>query len=489
MAKRILIRRDLATNWTTINPKLLNGELGYESDTTKLKVGNAVDNWNDLPYVSISAYDFAVNNGYQDTEENWLLSLKGDKGDDGIIGVDGKSAYETWLETNTGSESDFLNSLKGINGDKGDPFTYVDFTPEELELLKGEKGDAFTYSDFTPEELTALKGTDGINGNDFTYSDFTPQQLLDLKGEDGINGIDGKTAYQIAVANGYVGTEANWLLSLKGAKGDKGDTGAAGGGGGSLPTLTTGSIPFSDGTTLIQDNANLFWDNTNKRLGIGIKTFGGQPQALNVAGNINLSPENNANRRVYGANGCYIEFYNSNRGAFTIFAQNAAQQSLINHRLRVDGDVSIGGTLGFGGNLSMQGGLSIVSNASSITLYNGNDAAMIFKAGISTIGDFRFLDKDNVNMLTIKAVTGNVGINNAAPSEKIDVIGNIKASGKIIAGSVIMLSASTTTAASLNLPVGVAPTTPTDGMVWREDNTNTGLKIRVNGVTKTITLS
>lgn len=42
-------------------------------------------------------------------------------------------------------------------------------------------------------------------------------------GEDGTPGINGSSAYQIAVAGGYVGTEANWLLSLKGAKGDKGD--------------------------------------------------------------------------------------------------------------------------------------------------------------------------------------------------------------------------------------------------------------------------
>lgn len=36
--------------------------------------------------------------------------------------------------------------------------------------------------------------------------------------------------------------------------------------------LTIGSIPFSDGTKFTQDNANLFWDNTNKRLGIGEQT-------------------------------------------------------------------------------------------------------------------------------------------------------------------------------------------------------------------------
>lgn len=38
----------------------------------------------------------------------------------------------------------------------------------------------------------------------------------------------GQSAYQAAVAAGYVGSLAAWLLSLKGLKGDKGDTGAQG---------------------------------------------------------------------------------------------------------------------------------------------------------------------------------------------------------------------------------------------------------------------
>lgn len=36
-----------------------------------------------------------------------------------------------------------------------------------------------------------------------------------------------------------------------------------------LPSLTNGSILFSNGTTIAQDNANFFWDDTNNRLGIG----------------------------------------------------------------------------------------------------------------------------------------------------------------------------------------------------------------------------
>lgn len=42
-------------------------------------------------------------------------------------------------------------------GDKGDAFTYDDFTPEQLAKLKGEKGDAFIYDDFTPEQIESLK--------------------------------------------------------------------------------------------------------------------------------------------------------------------------------------------------------------------------------------------------------------------------------------------------------------------------------------------
>lgn len=63
------------------------------------------------------------------------------------------------------------------------------------------------------------------------------------------------------------------------------------------------------------------------------------------------------------------------------------------------------------------------------------------------------------------------------------------APGFALAGGKLTPAATTTARASMNLPTGAAPTAPVDGDIWREDNTNTGLKIRVNGVTKTITLS
>lgn len=39
-----------------------------------------------------------------------------------------------------------------------------------------------------------------------------------------------------------------------------------------LPALTSGSVLFSNGTTIAQDNANFFWDDSNNRLGVNTAT-------------------------------------------------------------------------------------------------------------------------------------------------------------------------------------------------------------------------
>jgi len=54
-------RRDTAANWTSQNPTLLNGELGYETDTGKWKVGTGSAVWTALaytPWSQINAYPF-----------------------------------------------------------------------------------------------------------------------------------------------------------------------------------------------------------------------------------------------------------------------------------------------------------------------------------------------------------------------------------------------------------------------------------------------
>ena len=51
MTARIQIRRDTSADWSSTNPTLSEGELGYETNTDKFKIGDGVTAWNSLDYV------------------------------------------------------------------------------------------------------------------------------------------------------------------------------------------------------------------------------------------------------------------------------------------------------------------------------------------------------------------------------------------------------------------------------------------------------
>jgi Leucine-rich repeat (LRR) protein len=52
MPTRIQFRRDTAANWTSANPALAAGELGYDTTNGRFKIGNGNTNWNSLPYTT-----------------------------------------------------------------------------------------------------------------------------------------------------------------------------------------------------------------------------------------------------------------------------------------------------------------------------------------------------------------------------------------------------------------------------------------------------
>jgi hypothetical protein len=54
MAVNILLRRGTAAEWTSANPILLEGEVGVETDTKKLKVGDGLTVWASLPYITLT---------------------------------------------------------------------------------------------------------------------------------------------------------------------------------------------------------------------------------------------------------------------------------------------------------------------------------------------------------------------------------------------------------------------------------------------------
>ena len=86
-------------------------------------------------------------------------------------------------------------------------------------------------------------------------AEYIQEHIEEFKGE---TGDDGASAYQIAVNNGFSGTEVEWLASLKGADGEKGNTGETGADGngivsvaktGTSSLVDTYTITYSDGTS------------------------------------------------------------------------------------------------------------------------------------------------------------------------------------------------------------------------------------------------
>jgi len=64
--KRILLRRDTSSNWTSGNAVLSSGEIGYETNTGKFKIGNGSTAWTSLGYSIASNISSAVLNDLGD---------------------------------------------------------------------------------------------------------------------------------------------------------------------------------------------------------------------------------------------------------------------------------------------------------------------------------------------------------------------------------------------------------------------------------------
>jgi len=52
MPTQIQVRRDAAATWTSVNPTLASGEIGFETDTGKVKVGDGTTAWASLAYLA-----------------------------------------------------------------------------------------------------------------------------------------------------------------------------------------------------------------------------------------------------------------------------------------------------------------------------------------------------------------------------------------------------------------------------------------------------
>lgn len=184
---KILIRRDLAANWTTANPTLGEGEQGYEKDTGKMKIGDGVTPWISLSY-------FAGGLGGGGNGATGATGPAGTIGVDGITGATGPSGLQ-------GAQG--VTGPTGVQGDNG------------TTGATGATGQQGVTGNTGPQGVTGETGPTGVTG----------QQ--GLTGETGSTGVTGPT--------GITGP-----TGVTGPSGPQGDTGPTGVSGPSGSTGTTG---------------------------------------------------------------------------------------------------------------------------------------------------------------------------------------------------------------------------------------------------------
>ena len=87
MTSRLQNRRDTAANWTSNNPTLGAGEIGYETDTAKYKIGTGSTAWTSLAYAYTAGAQGTT--GAQGAGAQGLTGSQGATGAQGTTGTTG----------------------------------------------------------------------------------------------------------------------------------------------------------------------------------------------------------------------------------------------------------------------------------------------------------------------------------------------------------------------------------------------------------------
>lgn len=194
----------------------------------------------------LSAYDIAVKLGFEGSEQDWIDSLSKASEDAAVAALDAANkANEAADKANQA-----VTDIEGIVDDTiaatdkaeeiasnppkivdGDWWIYDYDTKQYVNTGIAAIGDAFTYKKEYPsiEAMEADWGTADvklgeyvlINTNDVEDPDDAKVYLKTQEGWkfivdlSGMQGIQGWSAYEVAVKHGFVGTEAEWVQSLK----------------------------------------------------------------------------------------------------------------------------------------------------------------------------------------------------------------------------------------------------------------------------------
>lgn len=150
----------------------------------------------------------------------------------------------------------------------------------------------FTITNTAPDQIVSLTGagTTVVTG---TYPNFTitsnDQYVGTVTSVSGTGSVNGITLTGTVTSSGSL-TLGGTLSGVSLTTQVTGTLPTGNGGTGTATSFTAGSVVFAGASGVYsQDNSNFFWDNTNKRLGLGTSSPGA---TFDVAGNIRMSAAN-----------------------------------------------------------------------------------------------------------------------------------------------------------------------------------------------------
>ena len=160
MAVRIQLRRDTAANWTSNNPVLRQGEIGIETDTFKMKVGNGSSTW-----AQITQYMNIVPDGNLTIEDYIPTSDIG--AENGVVGLSSYNAIipgsSIILEGSTANSHETTLTVTDPTEDRTITFPNATGTVALAENVAALSGATFTGNISVPTAITF----EGATANDF----------------------------------------------------------------------------------------------------------------------------------------------------------------------------------------------------------------------------------------------------------------------------------------------------------------------------------
>jgi hypothetical protein len=435
MATVIQVRRDTAANWTTVGASvtLASGEIGYETDTRNIKIGDGATVWNSLTYYQLPNLDVAnatstdLNNALYRRMGRFLL----------------KTTSDTW--TNTPASATNFTAASGNcvmivthHDDNPSTGTLAQFVLQQLTQITSAGAVARTwYRLYDGTNYSAwTRNVDLQTNGNFGLGTSTPQSLLHVAGGN------------VTISTGADVTTANQVIGQIDFRSDDASAGASG---------TMGSIA-------VRNAAGGAWGaaaDADTYMTFSTAVDGTSTERMRIAsdGKVGIGVTPTRNLSVKDAStGVGLQLINSATGDAStdglVITQTSANASILNQEngtLTIGTNNTTGITMDASQNVTIAGDLTVSGgDIVGVATTNIANAATTLTLGSSTAAQTVNVSTGITASGSTKAV--NIGTNSAAGSTTTVTLGSSSGTSTVaiqgnatVSGTAAITGATTTT--------------------------------------------